>query len=137
MVLIKNIFEKFILFGAFIFAMIAPSLAFAEEVPNIEGLLDAISSKNYPLLVAFSLSIIVFFVRKSTNLFPKKSIPYVVLVLGVVSGAATGIIMEDTIWWHGLIKGLLEGLAAGLMSMGFWSAGLKNILRVPENDQNA
>ena len=136
MKVINNIFEKILLFGSFVFALVAPSIAFAEEMPNIEGLLEAISSKNIPLAVAFGLSIIVFFVRKFTNLFPKKYVPYIVVAIGTVSGASTGIIMADGLWWHGLIKGLLEGLSAALLSMGMWSSGLKNILKVPENDQN-
>lgn len=132
MKIIKNSIENFIMLGCFGIVLCIPSVIFAEEVPNINGLLDAISAKNYPLLVAFALSIFVFFVRKSTQIFPKKAVPYVVLCIAVVSGAATGIIGETDIWWHGLIRGLLEGLSAGLMSMGFWSAGLKNVLKLPK-----
>ena len=139
MKLVKEIFQFGLLMSSFIIIAVAPTIAFAENGTNVDGLFSAITAKNYPLAIAFGFSIIVFIVRKLSpdKLFPPNIVPYVVLIIAIISGVATGIIMSDDIWYHGMIKGLLEGLTAGLMSMGIWSGGLKSILKSPMDDQNA
>ena len=131
---IESYITSVIVLSSFFVILIFPTLAFAEDLPNIDGLLESIATKNYPFLVAFSLSIVIWFCRRfSFDSIPAKYTPYIVLTLSILGGVSTGIIMyvgDGNIWWHGLIKGFIEGLSAGLMSMGFWSSGLKKVLKV-------
>lgn len=118
---------------------VSPSITFAQdvdttitEIPNIPSFLEAVSNKHWPLVVAFGVTFVVYFVRVFIkDRLDSKSVPWVILGCTIMSTASARIIQsisQDGMWWHGLIQGILEGATIGLSAMGFWSAGVKNVM---------
>lgn len=103
--------------------------------PDINSLIAAITSHDWPLLVAVAVVIMVYIFRNlNKNKIPTKYLPWISLAVGVLSVGATQTIMyiQDgdpaTLWWHGLIRGSITGLISGFVASGMWSAGVKFLL---------
>jgi hypothetical protein len=122
------------------------TIAFAQDVsqpqpplPDTISFFDAIQNRHWPLVVALGLTILVWVVRYLLKeKFPSKYVPYVTVVctvLGAISAGMIYAINSNHAWWHGVINGLLEGLSIALPALGIWSAGVKNILKLPSNPE--
>lgn len=126
--------------SVFMIVLFFPLLLFAQDVtptmPDTSSFFDAIGDKHWPLAAALGLTILVWFVRYVLkDKFPAKYVPYVTVVCTVIGAIAAGIIQAidaNSAWWHGLLNGLFSGLTIALPSLGIWSAGAKNVLKLPK-----
>lgn len=107
-------------------------------MPEFAEFFSALSSRNWPLVVAFGLTFVVYVIRSVTKdkAVPVKYVPYLTLGLAVFGAVAARIIefvSSNHTWWHGLIQGVVEGAIVGLSAMGWWSVGVKKVL--PESSK--
>lgn len=128
----------------FAFVLICPFVVYAQEivadalpvVPDVSTFYDAIVNKNWPIVVALGMTIVVWVIRYvAKDKIPSSIIPYVLIGCTVLSGASARIIYAVTnnqTWWHGMIQGLLEGAMVGWMSMGIYSTGIKKLPLPPK-----
>lgn len=116
------------IFEVFLLCLIIPRIVFA-NVPDITPLYDAVTLKNWGLVVAIGLTLVVWIIRNiSLDTIPKKYLPIITLVFSIlptVSARMVQCITADTSIWKGVIQGIIEGATIGLTAMGIWSSGLK------------
>jgi hypothetical protein len=97
-----------------------------EAVEAAKGLIVAIHQKHWALALGLGLSLLVFGLRKVKVLakVPKKALPWVTAVLGVVGYIAVALTVEgadimDAVW---------GGAVTGAAAVGLWEMVLKNFL---------
>lgn len=105
------------------------------EVPTfaIEGLVDAIRTSQGTLVMAFTLTLLVWGMRNLPVLqdwmtkLPKAAMPWVAIGLGVLGGVSSALIEGKPI-----LEAAIHGIVVGLCGAGTWSAGTKHLLKKPE-----
>lgn len=85
----------------------------AEEL--VSGLISAVGSQNWGLVVGLGLMVLIYIVRLFWTTLPKKHVPWIALVAGLALSISVGLV-EGVVWW----KALLNGVAIALSSSGFW-----------------
>jgi hypothetical protein len=95
-----------------------------EAVETGHALYDAIHAKNWTLVFAFSVMILVFIVRKLGLLarLPGHAVVWVSVGVGVLVSVASGLISG-----LGVLDAVLNGAIIGLSGSGLWSAIGKHI----------
>jgi|APSaa5957512622_1039677.scaffolds.fasta_scaffold23974_3 hypothetical protein len=97
-----------------------PAEELVDEIESIEeaaeeafALIDAIKSKNWPLVVGLSLMLLVFVANKLglKNLVGPKAVPWVALGIAVAGTIGTGL-MAGLGWVECILQGVLTGAAA-------------------------
>lgn len=88
------------------------------------GLMDAISSKQWGLVIGFGIMVLVWIVR--TFVLPKlntKWLPWIATVVGGALAFATAMVADPAAW----LPAVLSGIQAGLAAAGTW--GLLAVVR--------
>jgi hypothetical protein len=101
----------------------------------IDGIVSAFQSKNWTLVFAFSLMIVIVVARKFgvvDKFVPVKAIPWVSLGLGVFWALASGLVAGQA--WGAAI---LEGLTVGLSATGLWEALGKSVFSSSSSEGEA
>lgn len=89
-----------------------------------EGLISAIGSGNFGLIVAFGLMIAVWILRKFVlKKLNSKWLPWISTILGGLGAFATALAIDPKKW----LTAILSGVEAGLAAAGYW--GLTGIAR--------
>jgi len=106
-----------------------PAVGYAEvpgPVPDLEGFWAAIGANHWPLAVGIGLTLLVWAFRSFViHKIPKRALPWITLGLAVVGTGATRMVQsseDGAPWWHGLVRGVLEGLTVGFVAIGWWDA---------------
>jgi hypothetical protein len=97
-----------------------------EPMSYVDLFIQGITGKNWVLLVASCLMVVVYFVRRIVaERIPAKYVPWYVLGMAVVTAVAVRLIeavQMDQLWWASAVRGLVEGAIVGLTASGLWSA---------------
>lgn len=106
----------------------------AQIVPGVEvdpsaaasGLVDAISSNQWGLVVGFAIMLLVWLVRIIWSKLPTKYLPWFAVLIGGLSAFGAALVVDSKNW----IGAILAGTQAGLAAAGTW--GLLGVLRKKE-----
>lgn len=127
----------------FTFVLVMPFVVMAEEgvvaqPPDVSSFIQAIGAKNWPLAAAFGVTLLVWGVRFYTkDRVPIRYMRYILLACTILSAGAGRVIqavqMNHT-WWIAAIQGIPEGATTGLVAMGLWSSGGRDVLPSPKRE---
>ncbi len=97
-----------------------------EAVEAAEGVYTAVTNRDWALVLALSLTLLVFILRKVNILskVPAKAVPWVTAVIGMV-GYVSAALMTPGV---SIPMALMEGLAAGASAVGLWEMAGRHFL---------
>ena len=94
-----------------------------EIVEEVTLLIQLFKNGQWALAVGLLLSLLIMVFRKFFEKYvPKKALPWVAVVLGIVGSVAVGL-SAGVVWW----QALLQGFAAGAAATGLWELVLKQM----------
>jgi hypothetical protein len=88
-----------------------------------QGLVDAISNKNWGLVAACVIMLIVWILRLIWPKLNKKALPWIAVAIGSLAAIGGALLVAPGEW----LQALLAGIGAGLSAAGTW--GLLGFLR--------
>lgn len=125
--------KLFVALSSLMLVVFIPTLSIAEvePMPNAVNMLQSIQDRNWPIVVALGLMLVVWALRNVVrDRIPKEYLPFLTLSIGVCTAVSLRVSQQvemNHTWWHGVIQGLVEGITTGLCAMGVWSVGAKKL----------